>query len=125
MRRIAIVFYLVLCAGCSDESDSNAVNRGTGSEVVEDGGIVENADREKTETYFLALGRVQSAEEEEKVLLEFGEWLRKCGYLITVEVKDGKHVLSCPYFPPVTPWTEHLFLDAKNLQLLPRLEDGG
>lgn len=125
MSRIAIVFCLILCAGCSGESDPSAVDRGSGSDPVEDGGIVENADRDKTEAYFVALGRVQSAEEEEKVLLELGEWLRKSGYKIRVEVKKGRQVLSCPYFPPVTPWTEHSFLDAKNLELLPRLDDGG
>ena len=51
----------------------------------------------------------------------FAEWLKKKEYKIRVEVKKGEHVLSCPYFPPVTPWTEHSFLDVKNLELLPRL----
>ena len=124
MSRIAIVVCLFFCVGCSADSDPNAVGRGTETDV-EDGGIVENADRDKAEAYFVALGKVQSAGEEEKLLMEFGEWLRKSGYKIRVEVRKGKHVLSCPYFPPVTPWTDHSFLDAKNLELLPRLDDGG
>ena len=65
----------------------------------------------------VAFGKVQSVEEEEKLLTEFSEWLNKKKYKIRVEVKNGKHVLSCPYFPPVTPWTEHSFLDVKNLEL--------
>lgn len=86
---------------------------------VEDGGTVENADRDKAEAYFVALGKVQSVEEEEKLLTEFGEWLEKNGYRIRVVEKNGKHELSCPHFPPVTPWAEHSFFDVKNLELLP------
>ena len=100
------------------------LDRRTDTEI-EDGGTVENADRDKAEAYFVALGKVQTAEEEEKLLTEFGEWLKKTGYKIRVEEKNGKHNLSCPYFPPVTPWTEHSFRDIKNLELLPRLEDDG
>ena len=33
-------------------------------------------------------------------------------------------MLSCPYFPPVTPWIEHSFLDAGNLEATP-LQDFG
>jgi hypothetical protein len=87
---------------------------------VEDGGAVENADRDKAEAYFVALGKVQTLEEEEKLLTEFGEWLKKNGYRISAVEKEGKHELSCPFFPPVTPWAEHSFLDVKNLELLPQ-----
>ena len=87
---------------------------------AEDGGRVENADRDKVEAYFIAFGKVRSVEEEEKLLTEFGEWLSKKGYRISVVEKNGKHELSCPYFPPVTPWTGHTFFDIKNLELLPR-----
>ena len=118
MSRIAIVFCLIFCVGCYSEPDANAVDRGPDADV-EDGGF-ENADRDKCEEYFLALEKVQSAEEEEKLLTEFAKWLNKNGYKIRVEVKNGQHVLSCPYFPPVTPWTEHSFLDVKNLELLPQ-----
>lgn len=123
MKRIAMGCCLILCAGCSGESGSDGANPGSGSGVVEDGGKVESADRDKAEAYFAALGRVRSAKEEEQVLSEFGEWLRASGYRIRSEVKKGKHVLSCPYFPPVTPWTEHSFLDPGNLELLPLLEE--
>ncbi len=119
MNRIAILFCLVFCVGCSREPDSNAVDRGTDADV-EDGGLVENADRDKAEAYFVALGKVQSVEEEEKLLTEFGEWLEENGYKISVVEKNGKHELSCPYFPPVTPWADHSFFDVKNLELLPQ-----
>jgi hypothetical protein len=87
---------------------------------VEDGGTVENANRDKAEAYFGALRKVQSVEEEEKLLTEFGEWLERNGYKISVVEKNGKHELSCPHFPPVTPWAEHSFFDVKNLELLPQ-----
>jgi hypothetical protein len=87
---------------------------------VEDGGTVANADRDKAQAYFVSLGKVQSVEEEEKLLTEFGEWLEKNGYRISVVEKNGKHQLSCPHFPPVTPWAEHSFFDVKNLELLPQ-----
>jgi hypothetical protein len=99
--------------------DQSAADRARPADV-EDGGQVENADRDKAQEYFSALAKVQSVEEEEKLLTEFAEWLNKKEYKIRVEVKNGKHVLSCPYFPPVTPWTEHSFLDVKNLELLPQ-----
>ena len=119
VSRISIVLCLVFFLGCFPGTDPNAVGRRADTDV-EDGGVVENADRDKAETYFAALGKVQSVEEEEKLLTEFGQWLKEKGYRIRVEVKNGKHVLSCPYFPPVTPWTDHTFLDVKNLELLPQ-----
>lgn len=123
MHRIAICLSLIILAGCSREPVPNAVDRVPIADV-EDGGTVENVDRDKAEVYFSALGEVQSAEEEAKLLNEFGEWLREKGYAIKVDVKNGKHNLSCPYFPPVTPWTSHSFIDIKNLELIPRLENG-
>jgi hypothetical protein len=107
--------------GCSRAPDTDAVVSESNPEVV-DGGTVENADRDKAQEFFGGLAKVQSVEEEEKLLTEFAEWLKKKEYKIRVEVKNGKHVLSCPYFPPVTPWTDHTFLDVKNLDLLPRLD---
>jgi len=119
MSRIAIVFFLIFCIGCSREPDPNAVDRGTDTDV-EDGGIVKNADRDIAEAYFVAFGKVQSVEDEEELLTEFGEWLAKNGYKISVVEKNGTHELSCPYFAPVTPWAVHSFFDVKNLELLPQ-----
>ena len=76
MNRIAIILCVSLYGGCSTEADPNVVERGSNTEI-EEGGTVENADRDKTEAYFVALGKVQSAKEEEKLLMEFGEWLKK------------------------------------------------
>ena len=120
------IIYVFLCAsvGCSTKPVPNALDRGSDT-VVEDGGIAENADRDKTEAFFVAFRKVRSVDEEEKLLTKFGEWLDGRDYKIRVEVKNGKHVLSCPYFPPLTPWTSHSFLDIRNLELLPRLDDGG
>ena len=118
MSRIAIAFFLISCAGCSGQPDRNAVDRGTHANV-EDGGTVKDPDRDKAEAYFVALGKVRSAAEEEKLLTEFGDWLSTNGYKISAEEKNGKYTLSCPYFPPVTPWTDHTFFDIKNLDLLP------
>jgi len=124
MCRVVIVLCLISCVGCSRAPDTDAVVSELNPEV-EDGGVVENADRDKAQEYFGRLAKVQSVEEEEKLLTEFAEWLKKKEYKIRVEVKNGKHVLLCPYFPPVTPWTEHSFLDVENLELLPRLDNGG
>lgn len=89
---------------------------------IEDGGHTSSADRDQAEAYFARLAKVGSAEEEKKLLTEFGEWLSEHEYKIQVKVVDGKHDLSCPYFPPETPWIRHLFLDIQNLDLLPTLE---
>jgi len=124
MSRIVIVLCLIFGLGCSRAPDTDAVVSESSREGV-DGGTVESADRDKAQEYFGALAKVQSVEEEEKLMTEFAEWLKKKEYKIRVEVKNGKHVLLCPYFPPVTPWTEHSFLDVKNLELLPRLDNGG
>ena len=124
MSRIAIVLCLIFGSGCSRAPDTDAVVSESSREGV-DGGTVESADRDKAQEYFDALAKVQSVEEEEKLMTEFAEWLKKKEYKIRVEVKNGKHVLLCPYFPPVTPWTEHSFLEVKNLELLPRLDNGG
>ena len=70
---------------------------------------MENEHRARAEAYLAALGEVGSAEEEKALLTEFGEWLRANRYRIRVEAKADSHVLSCPYFPPVTPWAEHAF----------------
>jgi hypothetical protein len=120
------IIYVFLCAsvGCLTKPVPNALDRGSDT-VVEDGGIAENADRDKTEAFFVAFRKVRSVDEEEKLLTKFGEWLDGKDYKIRVEVKNGKHVLSCPYFPRLTPWTSHSFLDIRNLELLPRLDDGG
>ncbi len=124
MKLIVSGLCLVLFTGCSPESVSDAVDRGADVDN-EDGGTVKNADREKAQAFFTELAKVQTVEEEEKLLADFGEWLEGKDYKIQVTEKNGKHNLSCPYFPPVTPWTEHLFFDIKNLELLPRLDNGG
>lgn len=123
MYRIIICLFLCACVGCSNRPVPNAPDRGPETEV-EDGGIVENADRDKAEAFFVALRKVRSVDEEEKLLTEFGEWLGGNEYKIRVEVKNGKHDLSCPYFPPVTPSASHSFFDIRNLELLPRMDDG-
>ena len=121
MHRTTLWLFLVLCVACSREPDSIAIDQ----RAVTDGGTVKNANREKAEQYFAAFAEVKSAEEEKKLLTEFGQWLGAKGYRIRVEVKDGKHDLSCPYFPPVTPWTRHSFFEVENLELLPQLDDSG
>ncbi len=124
MSRIAILFCLVFCLGCAPQLDPNSVDGGKNVDV-EDGGVVENAHRDKAEAFFVAFEKVQSVEEEEKLLTEFGEWLAKNGYTIIAVEKNGEHELSCPHFPPVTPWTSHSFFDVNNLELLPRPDSGG
>lgn len=119
MRRIVIVLCMIFGVGCSRAPETDAVVRESNPEV-EDGGAVENADRDKAEAYLVALGKVRSAEEEKKHLTDFGEWLSSNNYTINVVEKNGKHELSCTWFPPVTPWTDHTFFDIKNLELLPR-----
>ena len=123
MSRIAIVVSLICCVGCARQPDGSTVDQAMHADV-EDGGRVPNADRDQAEAYFVALGQVRSVAEEEKLLTEFGEWLRTNGYKVSVTEKNGKHELSCPFFPPVTPWTEHTFFEIKNLDLLPRSDDG-
>lgn len=122
MSRIAFVLVASMLAGSSEATESNTTKKSVRAEV-EDGGVVENADRDRAQKYFNELRKVKSAEEEKKLLTSFGKWLRDSEYKIRVEEKKGKHDLSCPYFPPVTPWTEHKFYDIENLKLLPRLED--
>jgi len=121
MWRVVTVLCLILCVGCSRVPDTDAVVEKPDGEV-EDGGTVENVDRDKVNEYFGALAKVESVDEEKELLTEFGQWLKKNEYKIRVERADGEHRLSCPYMPPVTPWTEHSFLDIKNLELLPHLE---
>ena len=122
MSRLAIVFCVSMLVGCSGavpDTPANGAQR-----KFEDGGPDKNVQRDKAEGYFMALRGVQSVDEEKQLLTEFGQWLTESGYKIQVEENDGRHKLSCPYFPPVTPWTEHAFYDIQNLQLLPLLEDG-
>ena len=90
------------------------------SSTIEDGGGNSNAHRDVAEAFFVRLGKVRSSEEEEKLLTEYGKWLRTNGYKVSVKMKDGQHELTCPYFPPITPWIQHVFFDLKNLELLPR-----
>ncbi|MEM7231791.1 MAG: hypothetical protein AAF517_06435 [Planctomycetota bacterium] len=115
---------LILSLGCSRAPHSTPASGGSEPEPV-DGGVVESPGREKASEYLQALARVQSVDEEAKLLTDFSEWLNLNGYKIRVEEANGKHTLSCPYFPPVTPWVEHRFLDARNVELLPRLPKEG
>ena len=119
MHRFVMVLCVLFSIGCSPAAESEVANGESDREVVE-GGTVENVDRDKAQDYLTALGKVQSVEEEEKLLTDFAEWLKMNGYKIKVEEAEGKHLLSCPYFPPITPWTSHSFLDVKNLELLPQ-----
>jgi hypothetical protein len=89
----------------------------------EDGGVVQNSDRDKADKFLAELPNVKSIDEEKKLLTEFGDWLRENEYKIEVTMIDGKYDLSCPYFPPETPWVRHSFLDKGNLALLPRVDD--
>lgn len=123
MSRFAATLCLLICAGCSPAPDSDAVVEQPETGAV-DGGVVDNPHRETADDYLTALGKVATAEEEEKHLIKFADWLKKNEYSIRVEEANGKHVLSCPFFPPVTPWTTHSFIDIKNLELLPRLDEG-
>ena len=118
----AISFCLVVVLACAPESTTNVVGSGVprSESEVEDGGSVKNEDRDRCAEYFEAFANIGSASEEKRLFTEFGDWLTKRGYLIEVEAKNGKHVLSCPYFPPVTPWTEHSCFDVQHLKLLPQ-----
>ena len=118
---------LLVCAcftvvGCSGDSRPNAADQRVAAEIA-DGGK-DSTDRNIAQEYLLSLKDVVSAEEEKILLSEFGQWLRERDYAIQVVAKDGKHDLSCPYFPPDTPWVSHVFLDIKNLELLPRVKNG-
>lgn len=113
---------LVFLPGCSKKPERENTNPGTDAEV-DDGGGVEDADRNKVEDYFLALSKISSAEAEKELLVEFGQWLTDNKYEISVREKNGKHELSCPFFPPVTPWVGHTFLDIENLNLLPVMKE--
>jgi hypothetical protein len=87
---------------------------------VEDGGDVKSEGRDRVNAFFLALGEARSADEEKAVVMDLARWLEARGYTLEVEERQGKHVLACPYFPPITPWISHRFLDLRNLELLPR-----
>ena len=116
MHRVLPLLFVTICfIGCS----GNVEKKSKESEI--DGGTVKNSDRDKAEEYFAAFKDLKSAEDEEKLMKDFGKWLETKEYYLRVELKDGKHNLSCPYFPPVTPWTDHRFFDVKNLNLLPQL----
>ena len=120
----ALIFCLCICIGCSNKPNPDAARQDTDSKV-EEGGTLDNADRDKAEAYFVSLGKVQSDEEERKLLTEFAKWLEENEYKIRVERRNEKYVLSCPYFPPVTPWTSHAFFNEENLELLPLHDDDG
>ena len=122
MRRILYCLVLILMIGCSGGQTPNDTIRKSTNQT-EDGGVQENPDREKAEAFLVALKNVKSAEEERDQMSEFGEWLKRNHYKVRIETKNGKHEISCPYFPPDTPWISHLLFDTKNLELLPRLKE--
>lgn len=124
MVRIATLLLICTCLGCSSKPVANTENQKKDSQT-EDGGVVENKDRDQAQKFFTALPKVESAEQEKKLLAEFGQWLRENEYQVEVKIVDGKHDLSCPYFPPVTPWVRHKFLDIDNLKLLPQGSGAG
>ena len=112
LKSVLLALCMVVAAGCSRAPDTVAVT-GKPNPEVEDGGVVKNADRDTAQDYLGRLAKVQSGEEEKKLLTEFAQWLKTKEYKVRVEVKNGKHVLSCPYFPPVTPWTDHTFVESR------------
>ena len=120
MYRTIILICLVLGVGCSGRPTDTDTDQAPAE--VEEGGHVENAHRETAEEFFVALRKVRSAEEEKKILSEFGQWLSENRYSISVEENRGTHRLSCPHFPPVTPWTDYEFIDIENLELLPQTD---
>ena len=65
MSCLVMVLCLIFSVGCSRAPDADVV---VSESNPEDGGTVENADRDKAQEYFRALAKVQSAEEEEKLL---------------------------------------------------------
>lgn len=95
------------------------LQRSNGEAETEDGGEPQNPDCERAQEFLSRLPKVESAEEEKKLLTEFGDWLRDNKYTVTLERADDETRLLCPDFPPVTPWISHRFLDAENLALLP------
>ncbi len=127
MFRIA-VFVGAICTICALGCEGNlpAVSEKK-SDVTRTGAHSKDkdADRAEAEAFLLDLKKVQTAQEEKYHLEKFGQWLRASGYKIRVEKDGSSYRLDCPYFPPVTPWADHEFLDAKNLELLPLLETDG
>lgn len=91
----------------------------------EDGGTVTNPDRDTAEKLLTELPKVKSAKEEEKLLSEFSTWLRENDYKVIISEIDGVYEISCPYFPPETPWVRYAFLDKNNLALLPQTDGDG
>ena len=93
------------------------------AEKIEDGGVVENPDREQVQKYFTKIRKINSADQEKKLFTEFAQWLNDNSYKIRIDLKNETHTLSCPYFPPETPWCRHTFFNTRNLDLLPQLKD--
>ena len=120
MYRYAPLVLILALAGCPGSGGNDPAP--SAQREVEEGGTVENADRDRAESYLQSLTKASSVEEERQVVQEFATWLNEHSYKLEVEEKDGAHVLACPYFPPVTPWAEHTFLDAEHLKLLPQLD---
>ena len=88
----------------------------------EDGGVVPSEGRDRVTEFFKQLKATTTADEEKKVLTDFATWLDANKYKIEVEKVDSSYRLACPYFPPVTPWTEYRFRDLENLKIIPQLE---
>ncbi len=110
-------FAIVACSpGINDGGTS------TGKQDVEDGGSVKNAHRDKAQAFFNTLSKARTKEEERAVVTELANWMNVHNYKVEVTEENGAHVLACPYFPPVTPWVKHTFVDVKHLELLPQLE---
>ncbi|MCR9200181.1 MAG: hypothetical protein NXI04_16220 [Planctomycetaceae bacterium] len=92
---------------------------GSAKTDTEDGETPQNPDRDRAQEFLSQLSQIKSAEEEMKLLTEFADWLRDNKYTVRLEIVDDATRLTCPDFPPVTPWVSHTFLDSQNMALLP------
>lgn len=122
MYRILALSCLTICIGQHQTSHVASAHDFIVAEKVVGKEGTKDAHRDRVTRYFNKLATVKSAEEEERVLTELSVFLNKHRYKIKVERKDEKHLLLCPYFPPITPWVEYSFHDIENLKLLPRLK---
>lgn len=115
---------LLVCWGCSESRPLDRVTTPTivttSCSEIEDGGLVPQPDRDRAQQYFSQFAQIDSLEDERRLLTEFGGWLGANGYRVEIEKAGDGFRLSCPYFPPVTPWTDYTFRDPANLDLLPQ-----
>lgn len=116
MHKTLCLALALTLVGCSPETERPPTNVST---ETEDGGEVVNPHRDQATAYFQSLTKSESAEEEKRIVTELAAWLNANEYKVEIIEEDGVHTLSCPYFPPVTPWVQHTFIDADHVDLLP------